>query len=148
MKVDRRSKRIGLSLRRVSRGEWDDAAAAFSEGDLAPAEITNLVNFGAFARIAPVVEGLIHRTELHDEEVEHPDEIVEPGDLVPVKILKIDAEQFRVTLSLKDAFDPAEAAGWVLDDYGRVERLPDEVAERFGFEQPADGPPARIPAVE
>lgn len=148
MKVDRRSKRIGLSLRRVARGEWDDAAAAFSEGDLAPAEITNLVNFGAFARIAPAVEGLIHRTELDDEEVEHPEEIVEPGDLVPVKILKIDPEQFRVTLSLKEAFDPAEAAGWVLDDYGRVERLPDEVAERFGFEQPADGPPARIPAVE
>ena len=148
MKVDRRSKRIGLSLRRVSGAEWDDAASAFSEGDLVPAEITNLVSFGAFARIAPVVEGLIHRTELDDEEVEHPDEIVEPGDLVPVKILKIDAEQFRVTLSLKDAFDPAEAAGWVLDDYGRVERMPDEVAERFGYEQPADGPPVRIPAVE
>lgn len=148
MKVDRRSKRIGLSLRRVSHQEWDDAAAAFSEGDLVPAEITSLVNFGAFARIAPAVEGLIHRTELHDEEVEHPEEIVEPGDLVPVKILKIDAGQFRVTLSLKDAFEPAEAAGWAVDDYGRVQRLPDEVAERFGFAQPADGPPARIPAVE
>ena len=148
MKVDRRTKRIGLSLRRVSREEWDDAAAAFSEGDLVPAEITSLVNFGAFARIAPAVEGLIHRTELDDDEVEHPEEIVAPGDLVPVKILKIDAGQFRVTLSLKEAFEPAEAAGWAVDDYGRVQRLPDEVAERFGFEQPADGPPARIPAVE
>lgn len=147
-RVDKGARRIGLSLRRASREEWDEAAAAFSTGDIVPAEVTKLVNFGAFARIAPPVEGLIHRSELDDEELEHPSEVVEAGDLVPVKILDIDEEKFRVMLSLKQAFDAAEAAGWTLDEYGRVERLPDEVAERYGFEQGGDGPPARIPAVE
>ena len=147
-KVDKSARRIGLSLRRAAREEWDEAAAAFSAGDIVPAEVTKLVNFGAFARIAPPVEGLIHRSELDDEELEHPSEVVEAGDLVPVKVLDIDDEKFRVMLSLKQAFEPAEAAGWELDEYGRVERLPDEVAERYGFEQAGDGPPARIPAVE
>ena len=147
-KVDKAAKRIGLSLRRAAREEWDEAAATFSAGDIVPAEVVKLVNFGAFARIAPPIEGLIHRTELDDEEVSHPSEVVEAGDLVPVKILDIDAEQCRVMLSLKQAFDQAEDAGWELDEYGRVERLPDEVAERYGFEQAGDGPPVRIPAVE
>ena len=148
MKVDKAAKRIGLSLRRAAREEWDEAAATFSAGDVVPAEVVKLVNFGAFARIAPPIEGLIHRTELDDEEVSHPSEVVEAGDLVPVKILDIDEEQCRVMLSLKQAFDQAEDAGWELDEYGRVERLPDEVAERYGFEQAGDGPPVRIPAVE
>jgi small subunit ribosomal protein S1 len=93
---------------------WSEVNNRYIVNQLVQATITNLVEFGAFARIENGVEGLIHISELSDKPVNHPNEVVKVGDVVTVKILRIDAEHRRLGLSLKGAkeeeFDWAPAA--------------------------------------
>jgi small subunit ribosomal protein S1 len=103
MKVDLESKKIGLSLRRAQPEPWDRIVDEYQVGQLVQATITKLVAFGAFARIEGPVEGLIHISELADRHVAHPMEIFKEGDLVTLKIVRIDRDRHRLALSLKQA---------------------------------------------
>ena len=75
-------------------------------GDVVEGEITNLADFGAFARIEAGIEGLVHISELSDEKIEHPREIVHRGQRVSVRIISIDSERQRIGLSMKRAPQP------------------------------------------
>ncbi len=101
MKVDPESKKIGLSLRRAQPEPWDRIVDQYQVGQLVPATITKLVAFGAFARLEGPVEGLIHISELADRHVAHPTEIFQEGDVVTVKIVRIERERHRIALSLR-----------------------------------------------
>ena len=103
LRVDREKKRIGLSLRRLQPDPWTLADEKFYVGQILKGTITNVVNFGAFARIDEGVEGLIHISELSDEPFDDPRKIVHEGDLLPLKILSIDTARQRIALSLKQA---------------------------------------------
>ena len=103
LKVDRENDRIGLSLKRLQPDPWSQVTQKYSVGDVVEAEITNLTEFGAFARIEDGVEGLIHISELDDKNVGHPREIVHRGQRVQVRIISIDTERQRIGLSLKRA---------------------------------------------
>ena len=101
--VDRDKQRIGLSLRRLMPQPWEAAASQLAVGQIVEATITKIVNFGAFARIADSVEGLIHISELSDARINHPHEVVREGDVVSLKVIRIDPERRRIGLSLKQA---------------------------------------------
>ncbi len=103
LRVDREKKRIGLSLRRLQPDPWTLADEKFYVGQIVKGTITNVVNFGVFARIAEGIEGLIHISELSDEPFDDPRKIVHEGDLLPLKILSIDTARQRIALSLKQA---------------------------------------------
>jgi len=103
LRVDREKKRIGLSLRRLQPDPWTLADEKFYVGQIVKATITNIVNFGIFARIDDGIEGLIHISELSDEPFDDPREIVHEGDVLPLKILSIDTARQRIALSLRRA---------------------------------------------
>jgi small subunit ribosomal protein S1 len=108
--VDRERKKIALSLKRLRAEPWEAVPARYSPGEIVSARITKLATFGAFAEIEPGVEGLIHISELSDERIQHPKSVVQEGEVVPVKILRIEPERRRLGLSLRQARAEAEAA--------------------------------------
>jgi len=101
LKVDRERKRIGLSLRRLQPEPWSVVHEKYAVGQLVEGTITKLTNFGAFARIEPGIEGLIHISELADHRVTHPREVVKPGDVLTLRIIRIEPHRRRMALSLR-----------------------------------------------
>jgi small subunit ribosomal protein S1 len=107
MNVDEERKRIGLSLRRLTPEPWSTVDQTYAVGEVVTATVTKLTNFGAFAKIDDSIEGLIHISELADYRISHPKEIVQEGDEIRVRIIRIDPERRRVGLSLRQASEEA-----------------------------------------
>ena len=103
LKVDPESGRISLSLRRLQAEPWDTVAASYHEGQIVTGTVTNIAQFGAFAKLEGDLEGLIHISELSDRRVNHPHEVVHEGDVLELKIVRIDPERKRLGLSLRQA---------------------------------------------
>lgn len=101
--IDPQRKRIGLSMRRLERDPWQEIVAGYSIGQLVQATVTKLTKFGAFARLVdkPEIEGLIHISELADYRVSHPREVVLAGDVLTLRVVKIDVAERRLGLSLR-----------------------------------------------
>jgi small subunit ribosomal protein S1 len=107
MNIDEDRKRIGLSLRRLTPEPWSTVDQHYAVGQVVDATITKLTNFGAFAKIDDAIEGLIHISELADYRINHPKEVVQEGDEVRVRVVRIDPERRRVALSLRQASEEA-----------------------------------------
>ena len=105
MNVDEERKRIGLSLRRLSPEPWSVVADQYQVGQVVTATITRLAAFGAFAKMDDAIEGLIHISEMADYRINHPKEIVQEGDVVQVRVIRIDPQHRRIGLSLRQAAD-------------------------------------------
>jgi small subunit ribosomal protein S1 len=102
MNVDRDKRRIGLSLKQMQPDPWTQAAEKYTEGQLVEGTITNVTDFGAFARLeGDDIEGLIHVSELSDGRVDHPKEVVKKGDTLALRILRLEPHRRRMGLSLK-----------------------------------------------
>jgi small subunit ribosomal protein S1 len=103
--VDPERNRISLSIRELEANPWDTIFDRFAEGQLVEGTITKLTKFGAFASITGLedfgIEGLIHISELSDRHVEHPNEVVQEGQKLTLRILRIDIIRHRIGLSLK-----------------------------------------------
>jgi small subunit ribosomal protein S1 len=111
LNVDHDRKRIGLSLKRLEPDPWSLVENRYKVGQLVEGTITKLAKFGAFARIKDddQIEGLIHISELADGRINHPKEVVKEGQVLTLRIIRIDAERRRLGLSLKRV-DQAEYA--------------------------------------
>jgi len=103
LKVDPDHKRVGLSIKRLEADPWSTIETRYKVGQLVEGEITKMAKFGAFARIKDddAIEGLIHVSELSDKRVNHPKEVVKEGQLVTLRVIRIDAAKRRLGLSLK-----------------------------------------------
>jgi small subunit ribosomal protein S1 len=99
--IDRDKKRIGLSIRQLLEDPWIRLAARFQVGQLVQGSITRLTKFGAFARLDDDLEGLIHISEISEKRIEHPKEVLHEGDMVTLRVIKIDPENHRIGLSLR-----------------------------------------------
>jgi small subunit ribosomal protein S1 len=99
--IDRDKKRIGLSIRALQDDPWKNRMEKFSVGQLVEGVITRLTKFGAFARLEGDIEGLIHISELSENRVEHPKEVLHEGDVKTLRIIRIDPDQHRIGLSLR-----------------------------------------------
>jgi small subunit ribosomal protein S1 len=129
MKVDPETKKIALSLRRAQPERWEGIVDRYQIGEMVAGRITKLVTFGAFARIDGPVEGLIHVSELVDRRINHPREVVKEGDILPLRIVRIERDRHRLGLSLRAARDEAEGVGWEFTDDGAIRYVPDEIRE-------------------
>jgi small subunit ribosomal protein S1 len=113
LNVDPERKRISLSLRELESDPWDEIVERVKEGQLIEGKITKLTKFGAFARLSDVeefdIEGLIHISELADRRIEHPREVVEEGQVLTLRVTKVERDRRRIGLSLKKV-DSAEYA--------------------------------------
>jgi len=105
--VDEERKRIGLSLRRLSPEPWTVVEERYEVGQVLTAQITRLAAFGAFAKMDDSIEGLIHISEMADHRINHPKEIVQEGDEVQVRVIRIDPQHRRIGLSLRQASEDA-----------------------------------------
>jgi len=107
--VDKEKKRIGLSIRQTQDDPWRLKVEKFHSGQLVEGVITRLTKFGAFARLEGDIEGLIHISEISDNRIEHPKEVLKEGEVVTLRIIRIDPEQRRIGLSLRKVDSPAYA---------------------------------------
>jgi len=99
--IDRDRQRISLGLKQTQEDPWQRVIDTYSVGDELEGKVTKVVTFGAFVEIMDGVEGLVHISELAHHHVENPREVVEPGQETKVKILEIDSERRRLSLSVK-----------------------------------------------
>ncbi len=97
--------RISLSIRRLQPDPWQESVAKYKIGDLIEGTVTKLVNFGAFVRVEEGLEGLIHISELSNQRVAHPGDVVKEDEVLRLKIISLDSERHRLGLSLKQAED-------------------------------------------
>jgi small subunit ribosomal protein S1 len=121
--IDRERQRISLGLKQTQSDPWQQVLDTYSEGDEVEGKVTKVVTFGAFVEIMPGVEGLVHISELAQHHVENPREVVSQGDEVKAKIIEVDGERRRLSLSLKRV----EGGGVVAraDDAEPIEGTPD-----------------------
>ena len=100
--IDREKKRIGLSIRALQSDPWQNKVEKFKVGQLVEGVITRLTKFGAFARLEGDLEGLIHISEISENRIEHPKEAgLHEGDVVTLRVIRIDPDQRRIGLSLR-----------------------------------------------
>lgn len=128
LNVDRERRRIGLSLKRLQPDPWTMVDERYRVDQLVEGVITKLTKFGAFAHIVgdEEIEGLIHISELSDGHIAHPKEVVQEGQVVTLRIIRIDTDQRRMGLSLKRV-DQAEYAD--LDWQSELAASQEEAAE-------------------
>ena len=112
--VDMDRERVSLSLKATQEDPWQHFARTHQLGQVTPGRVTKLVPFGAFVRVEEGIEGLVHISELAERHVEIPEQIVQVGDEIFVKVIDIDLERRRISLSLKQA---NEADGEVADEF-------------------------------
>ncbi len=99
--IDREKRRIGLSIRQLQEDPWTSRTSKYQVGQLVEATITRLTKFGAFARLEEDLEGLIHISEISEKHIEHPKEVLKEGDVVTLRVIKIDPQNRRIGLSLR-----------------------------------------------
>jgi small subunit ribosomal protein S1 len=136
--VDRERQRVGLSRKKCLQDPWEVLAATYRPGQLVQGTITKMTKFGAFASLVdrPEIEGLIHISELSERRVKHPREVVEEGQVLTLRVIRIDSERRRLGLSLRrvdseeyldedwyDVIEPPQASVSleVPDDYEEAE---------------------------
>jgi small subunit ribosomal protein S1 len=108
--VDLERERVSLSLKATQEDPWQKFAREHAVGELVDGEVTKLVPFGAFVKVADGIEGLVHISELAERHVEVPEAVVNVGDKIEVKVIDIDTVRRRISLSLKQAQAPTAVA--------------------------------------
>jgi small subunit ribosomal protein S1 len=152
--VDQERKRIGLSIRQLLPDPWVVKVSNLKEGQLVEGTITHLTKFGAFARLDEDLEGLIHISELSDQRINHPKEVVKEGDVVTLRVIKLDTERRRIGLSLRKVDSMAYANmdyEMMLSGQARTaqaEERTEEAAEEPAVDLPVEEPAPTISQAE
>jgi small subunit ribosomal protein S1 len=128
--VDLERERVSLSLKATQEDPWRQFARSHQIGELIPGRVTKLVPFGAFVRVDDGIEGLVHISELAERHVDIPEQVVSVGEEITVKVIDIDLDRRRISLSLKQA----------LQDQQQVAPTEEELAlEEGGYEGYEEG---------
>ena len=113
LEVDLDRERISLSLKATQKDPWKEFADSHRVGELVYGRVTKLVPFGSFVQVGDNIEGLVHISEMSEHHVELPEQVVTPGEELWVKIIEIDLERRRISLSVKQAAE----GGVVAEEY-------------------------------
>jgi small subunit ribosomal protein S1 len=149
--IDRDRQRISLGLKQTQEDPWQRIVDTYNVGDELEGKVTKVVTFGAFVEILDGVEGLVHISELAPHHVESPREIVHPGDEIRVKILEIDSERRRLSLSAKRVEDqilPVSRPGEPQAEPAAAVEGDVEAAPEASAAEVAEAPPVEAPAAE
>ncbi len=109
LKADSKERRISLSLKALSKDPWEEFLETYSVGDVVKGTVTQLKEFGAFVKITPTVEGLIHVSEISEGRIGHPSEVLKTGQEVTAKIIGINEAKRQVRLSIRKLQEEASA---------------------------------------
>jgi small subunit ribosomal protein S1 len=136
--INAQEKKIALSIKRTQAEPWSQVASDYEVGQLVRGTVTQLANFGAFARIVDGIEGLIHVSELTDARITHPKQVVHEGEELLLRIIRIDPERRRMGLSLRRALDtPDEELMAALGEEALAER--DQIVTNIAAALEAEG---------
>ena len=113
LEVDLDRERISLSLKATQADPWQEFADSHRVGELVYGRVTKLVPFGSFVQVGDNIEGLVHISEMSEHHVELPEQVVTPGEELWVKIIEVDLEKRRISLSVKQAAE----GGVVAEEY-------------------------------
>ncbi|MFP4456519.1 MAG: 30S ribosomal protein S1 [Clostridia bacterium] len=102
LSVDREKERVSLSIRQVTDDPWTKVDKNYEAGEIVQGKVVRTVSFGAFVELEPGVEGLVHISQLAWNHVEKTEDVVTPGDVIKVKILSVNKDEKRISLSLKE----------------------------------------------
>jgi small subunit ribosomal protein S1 len=133
--VDREKERISLSLKATQTDPWQEFANAHRVGELVYGRVTKLVPFGAFVQVGEGIEGLVHISEMALHHVDLPEQVVSPGEELWVKIIEIDLQRRRISLSIKQAAEGGEVAAEYREAFG--EHAYDEYGNYIGYQYAA-----------
>jgi ribosomal protein S1 len=103
VRVDRAERKIGLSLKQMQANPWDEIAQRYYPGLVLTRRVTRLAEFGAFVELEPGIEGLVHVSEISLQRIRKPGAVLQVGQDVNVKVLNVDRENRRISLSIKQA---------------------------------------------
>jgi ribosomal protein S1 len=103
LKIDPETRKIGLGLKQLQSSPWDNIRQKFGMGQTVEGKVTRIMDFGAFVELEPGVEGLVHISELSRGKAWRVADVVKPDQVVPVKVLSIDEDQRRISLSIRAA---------------------------------------------
>jgi small subunit ribosomal protein S1 len=148
--IDRDRQRISLGLKQTQEDPWQKVLNEYRQGDVLEGKVTKVVAFGAFIEIVPGVEGLVHISELAEHHVETPGEVVTPGEEKWVRILEIDEERRRISLSIKRAETKNNAFTDLIPDElkQQVQDASDDAAAAAAAEEAGEGTQAAEPVTE
>jgi small subunit ribosomal protein S1 len=148
--IDRDRQRISLGLKQTQEDPWQKVLNEYRQGDVLEGKVTKVVAFGAFIEIVPGVEGLVHISELAEHHVETPGEVVTPGEEKWVRILEIDEERRRISLSIKRAETKNNAFTDLIPDElkQQVQDASDDAAAAAAAEEAGEGTEAAEPVTE
>lgn len=110
LSVDRDNDRISLSIKETQPGPWEEASSSIQAGSVIEGTVKRIVTFGAFVEVAPGIEGLVHISELANRHIGNPSEVVKEGQQVSVKVLEVNSQDKRMSLSMKAVQDEKEKA--------------------------------------
>jgi small subunit ribosomal protein S1 len=99
--VDLERERVSLSLKATQEDPWKEFERKYQAGEIIEGQVTKLVPFGAFVRVAPGIEGLVHISELSEQHVDSPESVLSVGDQVRVKVIEVDVARRRISLSMR-----------------------------------------------
>jgi small subunit ribosomal protein S1 len=140
LEVDKERERISLSLKACQADPWEQLSREVEVGEVIQGVVTKLVPFGVFVQVRPGIEGLVHISELSRRHVEQPEEVVAVNQAVEVKVIDIDIDRRRISLSLKQTMEEEELAEEELEAQevamvGETESEPlEEAEEAVGYE--------------
>ena len=150
--IDRDRQRISLGLKQTQEDPWQKIVAQHKVGDVVEGRVTKIVAFGAFVEIYEGIEGLVHISELANRHVERPDEVVSVGQQVQVKIIEVDSERRRLSLSIKrvdgDNVKPLRPLEPEPGDEEIAEEVAEEIAEEIAEDIEAVVEAAEVVALE
>jgi len=118
LEVDLVRERISLSLKATQQDPWQEFAASHRVGELVYGRITKLVPFGSFVQVGDGIEGLVHISEMSAHHVETPEQVVTPGEELWVKIIDLDLQRRRISLSIKQAAEGGVVAAEYQEHFG------------------------------
>ncbi|OFW55965.1 MAG: 30S ribosomal protein S1 [Candidatus Solincola sediminis] len=129
LEVDKERERISLSLKACQADPWEQLARDVEVGEVIKGMVTKLVPFGAFVQVRPGIEGLVHISELSRRHVEQPDEVVVVNQDIEVKVIDIDIDRRRISLSLKQTLDESDEEFDGEAETVETESIPEEATE-------------------
>ena len=152
--VDLERERVSLSLKATQEDPWKEFERKYQAGEIIDGQVTKLVPFGAFVRVAHGIEGLVHISELSDQHVESPEAVLSVGDEVRVKVIEVDVPRRRISLSMRQVGGamPSPAGGEIEEEAAAAAPAASEVeaaalpSAEVGAAAPAEDQAEPVPA--
>ncbi|WP_332630078.1 30S ribosomal protein S1 [Halalkalibacter flavus] len=130
LSVDEDSERVSLSIKDTLPGPWESYSGKVAAGDVVEGVVRRLVSFGAFIELAPGVEGLVHISQIANRHIGTPSEVLTEGEKVEVKVLDVNIEEKRISLSIRDLLEEEESGD---ADYQAYEASKEEESAGFSL---------------